>query len=95
LDGEALPVNFNCSFEINGRLVDATINGKRILSFSKFGQTPEFKQFVASADYIFATDYQERIFSYYQAGEYISFMDNSIYANAENKGNLKLNLGRL
>lgn len=95
LDGEQLPVNFECRFALNGRVVDSKVAGKRILSFSKFGQTPEFKQFIATADYVFATDYQERVFSYYQAGEYISYMDNSFYDNAENNGNLKINLGRL
>ena len=95
LDGEQLPVNFECSFALNGRLVDSKIAGKRILSFSKFGLSPEFKQFVATADYVFATDYQERIFSYYQSGKHLSYMDNSFFDNAENNGNIKINLGRL
>ena len=95
LDGESLPVNFKCAFVLNGRAVDSTIIDKRILSFSKFGQNPAFKEFRVTADYVIATDYQERIFSYYRAEQNYSFSSNSLYKNAEDNGNIKINLGRI
>jgi hypothetical protein len=89
LEDKRLPLKtIDCKFYNNGHAIYCQVNGTKTLTFSAFNSNPNYLDIDVKPDIVVAYDYEEMIFSQYNATSKISFCGSAGYKNAYLNGNL-------